>query len=165
MTYILICDVRAIVTYVEKFPDAYIERAHPFQQNFCPPRESDSDPYKHYWYVGLMFDKDKLKADGRKAPNVAEPVKMFKNRLLGWKNRLQSPHCEAMLLAVPPPSLPPSLPPSPSPPLSLIRWCGTGQVDQAQGLTRAREEQDGRGGEGGEHRAATADRATEDRSR
>ena len=41
---------------------------------------SEDEPYTHLWYVGLKFDMTKLKQDGKKNPNVAAPVKLFKNR-------------------------------------------------------------------------------------
>jgi len=165
-------NIRAVVTYLERFPDAYLELAHPFQRNFAGPRASEEDPYTHLWYVGLKFDMAKLKggelelstlnpqssvlnpqpsafhpqpsapspqpsalspqpstlspqpsalspqpttlklkpqtrnlihpppervsdflfttrrgADGKKNPNVAEPVNFFKKRLKSWKNK------------------------------------------------------------------------------
>ena len=84
-------NLRAVVTYIERFPDAYIERAHPFQKNFGPMQANEDAPYEHVWYIGLKFDRDKLKADGKKAPNVSEPVKAFKNRLLAWKEKKDLP--------------------------------------------------------------------------
>jgi len=54
-------NIRAVVTYLERFPDAYLELAHPFQRNFAGPRASEEDPYTHLWYVGLKFDMAKLK--------------------------------------------------------------------------------------------------------
>ncbi|KAJ1486671.1 Poly(A) polymerase central domain-containing protein, partial [Baffinella frigidus] len=80
-------NVRAVVSYVERWPDAYVDRAHPVQRNFMKPRTGEDQPYEHYWFVGLKFDMEKLRADGRKAPNVVQPVKDFKNRLMAWAKR------------------------------------------------------------------------------
>jgi hypothetical protein len=80
-------NVRSVVNLMERHPDAYVERAHPVQRNFLKPRASEEEPYEHYWFVGLKFDMEKLRGDGRKAPNIVQPVKDFKTRLIGWPKR------------------------------------------------------------------------------
>ena len=41
-------------------------------------RSSEDEAYAHYWFVGVKFDKDRLKADGKKAPDIREPVNIFR---------------------------------------------------------------------------------------
>ncbi len=79
-------NLRGVVPFLERYPDAYCTLVHPFQRNFSKPRTSDDAPYEHLWYLGLKFDTTKLK-DEKKNPRVVEPIKAFKARIMAWKNR------------------------------------------------------------------------------
>ena len=75
-----------ISTYIYIY--TYIHTHHDVQRNFKRPRTDDENaPHEHLWYLGLKFNREKMKADGKKAPNVTFPISQFRKRLMNWKNK------------------------------------------------------------------------------
>ncbi|EKX37654.1 hypothetical protein GUITHDRAFT_41551, partial [Guillardia theta CCMP2712] len=51
-------NIHNMISYLERCPDAYLDRAHPIQRSYAKPRKGEQDQYEHLWYVGLKFDHD-----------------------------------------------------------------------------------------------------------
>lgn len=107
-------NIRHVVGGVERSPDAYLERGHPFQRSYLKPRQpaaaaagggdggggGEEEPYVHHWYVGLRFDTERMKRDKKKSPNMTRPVREFKEKLLAWPRRREGMNLSVTVIKV-----------------------------------------------------------------